>query len=238
MMLASIGAGFKLDSTSAVSWLRTKGAGNPAHITTAYRDRAYQQRLYDGWLARKPGYNFALPPGQSKHELGLAVDVDRATANWLSAHGAAYGWRGIKSEWWHFEYTAAKDTHRHNATEDDMTPDESRKLNAIYDALFKKDVILPATTGGNTIPGGLLRMASIQYDAIFQQEGVNGATRDGILASLASRPVGIATTAATVEPIDYAKLADAIVAKMPTQSDNADSIATKAADKVIAWFKR
>ena len=92
MTLKAIGGGFQLEQGAALSRLRAWTAGCPWVITTAYRDRAYQQRLYDGWIARLPGYNFALPPGTSKHELGLAVDVDWTTAQWLVTHGAEYGW--------------------------------------------------------------------------------------------------------------------------------------------------
>ncbi|UOE45464.1 peptidoglycan recognition protein family protein [Agromyces larvae] len=68
--------------------------------------------------------------------------------------------------------------------EDDMTPEQAKQLNAIYDALFKKDVVPGSTTGGRGMPGGLLRMAQIQYDATFQEEGKEAATRDGIFESL------------------------------------------------------
>ena len=59
------------------------------------------------------------------------------------------------------------------------------KTRAVWDALFKTTPISGTTTGGNSMPGGLLRMASINYDATFQKEGVNGATRDGVLPALA-----------------------------------------------------
>jgi len=34
------------------------------------------------------------------------------------------------------------------------------------------------------MPGGLLRMASINYDGLTQRKGVNGATRDGTIVAL------------------------------------------------------
>jgi len=121
MILTGIpGTSFQLDAPAEGSWERTKDAGNPAVITTAYRDAAYQKRLYDLYLAGKG--SFALPPGKSLHERGLAVDVNQATADWMAAHGAAYGWsrpsgwdasviRVAKREWWHFEYVASNDQH-------------------------------------------------------------------------------------------------------------------------------
>lgn len=48
-------------------------------ISSAYRTVGGQCCLYEGWIARRPGLNFALVPGHSLHELGLAIDFD-ATA--------------------------------------------------------------------------------------------------------------------------------------------------------------
>lgn len=54
---------------------------------------------------------------------------------------------------------------------DQATHDRIRAIatdvSAIRDALFKTTSISADTTGGNAMPGGLLRMASINYDATF-----------------------------------------------------------------------
>lgn len=120
MILTDIpGTVFQLDAPAEASWQHMRADGSPSGLTTAYRDSAYQRKLYNGWMARLPGYNFALPPGHSMHELGLAVDVTQVTADWMAAHGAAYGWtrpagwnaKGITNpEWWHFEYSILRDT--------------------------------------------------------------------------------------------------------------------------------
>ena len=121
-------------------------------------------------------------PGTSTHGDGLAIDLARPQRTWMFAHGAAYGWfNTIRSEPWHWEYKAKKDK---RATEDEMTPAQEAKLNAIYDALFKTSTISGSTTGGNDMPGGLLRMASINYDATFQVEDQNEATRNGVFENL------------------------------------------------------
>ena len=47
-----------------------------------------------------------LPPHESLHVAGLAIDV-RPTegARWLEEYGAPYGlYRRYDNEWWHFEY--------------------------------------------------------------------------------------------------------------------------------------
>lgn len=51
-------------------------AGRALRLNSAFRTRAEQKRLYDGWKAGKPGFFPANKPGTSKHELGLAIDVD------------------------------------------------------------------------------------------------------------------------------------------------------------------
>lgn len=56
------------------------------------------------------------------------------------------------------------------------------KTRAIYDALFKNDPV--QRPGRNATPGGVLVNQSIELDALFQKEGVNGAVRDGIFESL------------------------------------------------------
>jgi D-alanyl-D-alanine dipeptidase len=43
-------------------------------ITSVYRSRAKQEALYARWLKGQNKYPVA-PPGTSKHELGLAMDV-------------------------------------------------------------------------------------------------------------------------------------------------------------------
>lgn len=41
------------------------------------------------------------------------------------------------------------------------------KIAALYDAIFKTTEVAGSTTGGNSMPGGVLRMESIGYDATF-----------------------------------------------------------------------
>lgn len=45
-----------------------------ARITSAYRSRAEQERLYRRWLAGLSRFP-AAPPGRSKHEKGRAIDL-------------------------------------------------------------------------------------------------------------------------------------------------------------------
>jgi hypothetical protein len=146
---------WRLDAPAAASLGRAIAAGCPVDITSTYRDPAEQQRLYDGWCARKPGFNFALPPSQSHHCMGIAVDADGAMQAWLVTHGAAYGWIRDKNEPWHFDYVTTRDTHQ----EDDMaiTDDDVKKIaGAILN--YKN----PNVSGGDADVYALLRQ-SVSY---------------------------------------------------------------------------
>ncbi|GMA22297.1 hypothetical protein GCM10025864_44620 [Luteimicrobium album] len=106
-------AGHRLMPDAAASFARMqKARGSAFHVTSAYRSTADQQVLYDGYKAGKPGYNFALPPSQSNHCRGEAVDFGSADYAWLEAHAAAYGWIQDKNERWHYDYVPSRDTHK------------------------------------------------------------------------------------------------------------------------------
>ena len=106
-----------------------RAAGHRCVINTAYRDRAYQQILWDNrynnYIAQ--GYSpaaatelsaqFVLPPGYSEHHTGLAVDITGTDQmyRWLEQHAPEYGfilrypedktqWTGVSYEPWHFRY--------------------------------------------------------------------------------------------------------------------------------------
>lgn len=88
-------------------------------ITSAWRSREEQQRLYDGYKAGKPGFHPANPPGTSKHEdsgpngepASNACDLDypdgsaRAEAvQWVHRRAASFGLCfPIRREDWHAE---------------------------------------------------------------------------------------------------------------------------------------
>jgi hypothetical protein len=74
--------------------------------------------------------------------------------------------------------------------EDDMFTDADRAMladthilaKAAYDAAFTTNPV--QRPGRNATPGGILVNQSIERDALFQEKGVNGATRDGVLVAL------------------------------------------------------
>ena len=65
----------------------TAMTGKTATITSTVRSRAQQQALYDAYIAGgKKGMPVA-PPGSSRHELGNAVDINRAAADEMDRMG-------------------------------------------------------------------------------------------------------------------------------------------------------
>lgn len=102
LVLVQVAPGFRLAAAPAASYARMREAGCPAGITSAYRSLAEQQALRAAYLNGTGA--FALPPGQSRHELGEALDLPRAAAAWVRAH-PDHGWRFTNpAEWWHCEY--------------------------------------------------------------------------------------------------------------------------------------
>lgn len=252
MILTGIpGTAFQLDAPAEASWERMEADGNPAGITTAYRDAAYQLYLYNLYLSGRG--SFALPPGKSKHELGLAVDVDLMTANWMVSYGAAYGWaRSIgwdassipvgKREWWHFEYQASNDTHATPSTSPISTPINPRKKAKMLHFYIpdtasprgvKYIILMPDgrrcdyTSGDSAFPNAI---AANIGNAVLTDEGLITALQTQLRAS------GPPSAPATIDPAAIKAAmptAAQIAALVPAPADNSDSIVTK----VITAFK-
>ena len=78
-------------------------------ITSGWRSRAHQQRLFDEAVAEygseSEASRWVAPPDSSAHVTGDAVDMGPKEADaWLVQHGSAYGLCQIfANEAWHFE---------------------------------------------------------------------------------------------------------------------------------------
>ena len=87
-------------------------AGIQLSVTSGYRTRAEQQRLFDAAVRRygsaAAARRWVLPPEESAHVQGRAVDIGpRAAARWLEVNGVRWGLcRRYVNEWWHFERLA------------------------------------------------------------------------------------------------------------------------------------
>ncbi len=87
-----------------------RAEGIELRLTSGYRSPRRQQQLFDEAVARygspEAARVWVLPPQESQHVRGVAVDVaPREAARWLDEHGARFGLcRTMEWEWWHFEH--------------------------------------------------------------------------------------------------------------------------------------
>ena len=86
--------------------------GVELHITSGWRSHAEQAELFAAAVKKygsaEAASHWVLPPGQSAHERGKAIDVGPPQgAAWLDEHGVHYGLcRRYANEAWHFELLA------------------------------------------------------------------------------------------------------------------------------------
>ncbi|PSL05388.1 D-alanyl-D-alanine carboxypeptidase-like protein [Haloactinopolyspora alba] len=96
------------------AWLAAVDAaaadGAEMSLTSGYRTCQHQQRLFDEKVDEYGSVEeasvWALPPDESNHVRGIALDVGPGpAADWLQDHGARFGLcKTMSWEWWHFEY--------------------------------------------------------------------------------------------------------------------------------------
>ncbi len=99
---------------AAVSYEYFNSTGKKIQINSAFRDPKEQAKLF-----AKYGSPRAARPGKSKHEVGLAVDMNSADANKATSMGLfdKYGFqRPIASEPWHVEAKEARNSVADNPT--------------------------------------------------------------------------------------------------------------------------
>lgn len=83
--------------------------GGDINVTSAVRTPEEQEKLYNDYISGKSKYP-AAPPGRSKHDRGLAIDVDSSIANKLDSMGllAKYGLgRPVSNDPVHIEVVSA-----------------------------------------------------------------------------------------------------------------------------------
>lgn len=93
-----------------------RSEGIKLEITSGFRSLERQQFLFAREVARRGSQREAakwvLPPRDSHHPQGLAIDInypnDRVAAKWLDINGWRFGLcRVYANEWWHFEAVSA-----------------------------------------------------------------------------------------------------------------------------------
>lgn len=106
---------------AAVAWERMRAAASAEGVgimaTDTYRTWESQARAYSRYLDGSKTAH-VLPPGESQHGLGLAVDLTNGTGvlrktdaqwRWMSQNGPRYGWHPISNEAWHWEFRGVTD---------------------------------------------------------------------------------------------------------------------------------
>lgn len=77
-------------------------------VTSGLRSHEEQQRLWEEAVQQhgsaEQARRWVLPPEESAHVTGEAIDVAGEGADWLVRHGYRYGLcQRYANEWWHFE---------------------------------------------------------------------------------------------------------------------------------------
>jgi len=87
-------AGLRSDLIPWFKWIVSyvQSYDRTAQVTSAFRSRSEQRRLYDRYLRGLSKYP-AAPPGSSMHELGRAIDI-KADLIALQAAGVAWEYYG------------------------------------------------------------------------------------------------------------------------------------------------
>ena len=93
-----------------------RSTGRGVQVNSAFRSVAKQKGMYDEYLARRRRPPVVAPPGRSRHNSGVAIDINSADANSLNSMGLLKKYRfhrPVKGEAWHLEnlaFSKANDT--------------------------------------------------------------------------------------------------------------------------------
>jgi chemotaxis protein histidine kinase CheA len=121
--------------------------GQKIQVNTAYRDSKEQAELF-----KKYGSPRAAPPGRSKHEVGLAFDINSADANKAVGLGLfeKFGFaRPVKAEAWHIEAKEA----RGGSPDNPAAPGKSVKVAGAGGKETSPDTGKPSAKNGGIVKG-------------------------------------------------------------------------------------
>lgn len=180
------GRGWLNADAAASLWRIDAEIGHPLQITDAGRTWEQQKANWDAW--QNGTGSFAAYPGTSPHEAGNAIDTNERLVEILHRHG----WRRpLAFEPWHFVYWPNLDNHLNESVEDEMTPEQARQLEAVFQALFGAANVPANKTGKITWakpfgekPGeahyGLLDIAIYSQALIAKNAGVLAALQTAV----------------------------------------------------------
>ncbi|TCO64467.1 D-alanyl-D-alanine carboxypeptidase-like protein [Actinocrispum wychmicini] len=105
--------GLRDDVLAAYTSLRAKATAEKVTmcLQDGKRSSRQQQAQFDDYVkrfgSRELARNYALPPEESNHVKGVAVDIQPlSAAGWVERSAGKYGWcRRYENEPWHFEYS-------------------------------------------------------------------------------------------------------------------------------------
>jgi LAS superfamily LD-carboxypeptidase LdcB len=103
------GLDLELAARVSAALVEASELGVPLEVTSGWRSADHQQQLFDDAVARYgsrvAASAWVLPPEQSEHVRGRAVDVGPAEGRqWLAEHGSRFGLcLRYANEPWHFE---------------------------------------------------------------------------------------------------------------------------------------
>ncbi|QDF14194.1 lysin A [Microbacterium phage IAmGroot] len=170
--------------------------GCTLHVRSGTRTRAEQQRLYDGWIKRLPGFNLAAKPGTSNHEESgprgpRALDfydsgkdagvtsIGSHRSNVLVRLAPKFGFtnaghRFTPREGWHYEYTGNIGGPAPASTGSQVVRDVQHAMNVWYNAGLVVD----------GINGPATKRAILNAQKALRAEGLYNGPLDGIWGPL------------------------------------------------------
>jgi hypothetical protein len=169
--IKSIGGGHQLASGAAAAFMKMKSAaaaeGINLTLTSSYR--SYQKQAYLYQLYKQGKGNLAAPPGTSKHEKGLAIDVANGIP-WMQRNAKKFGWKAtVPSEDWHFEYLGGGgvstpppsgvsaptiSTKPQRQMQQQLTPERTGQDVFVFDFGAQTQMPTPAPSRGSEVPVG------------------------------------------------------------------------------------
>jgi len=143
-------------------------------VNEGYRTLAGQQYWWDYYNHNS---SLASPPGTSNHGWGQAFDfepdsLNSTRLNWIHANAAKYGYTGISSENWHFNYTGSYIPPHPSSGEDNMS----------YSIV--KDAQTPTIYACSLVTGRRIGIQNPYHVGLLQRYKVNNANDPMLVAEL------------------------------------------------------